>query len=91
MNEMNNRSGDRRGVEGGSAKQGRFNAEQLTEYLNMEAQYKDMTRKAELLFANRDEMTDAQFEDLSRRYAYATIQMIKMRSFVRGPSYGATK
>jgi len=66
----------------------KFNAEQLTEYLNMEAQYKDMTRKAELLFANRDEMTDAQFEDLSRRYAYATIQMIKMRSFVRGPSYG---
>lgn len=69
----------------------KFNAEQLTEYLNMEAQYKDMTRKAELLFANRDEMTDAQFEDLSRRYAYATIQMIKMRSFVRGPSYGQAK
>ena len=32
----------------------KFNAEQLTEYLNMEAQYKDMTRKAELLFANKD-------------------------------------
>ena len=63
----------------------KFNAEQLTEYLNMEAQYKDMTRKAELLFANKDEMTEAQFEDLSRRYAYATIQMVKLRSFVRGP------
>lgn len=63
----------------------KFNAEQLTEYLNMEAQYKDMTKKAELLFANKDEMTEAQFEDLSRRYAYATIQMVKMRSFVRGP------
>ena len=63
----------------------KFNAEQVTEYLNMEAAYKEMTRKAEVLFANRGAMTDEQFEDLSRRYAHATIQIIKLRSFVRGP------
>lgn len=69
----------------------KFNAEQLTEYLNMEAQYKDMSARAQELFADRDNLTDAEFEDLSRRYAYATIQMVKMRSFVRGPSYGQAK
>lgn len=69
----------------------KFNAEQLTEYLNMEAQYKDMSARAQELFADRDNLTDAQFEDLARRYAYATIQMVKMRSFVRGPSYGTNK
>ncbi len=63
----------------------KFNAEQMTEYLNMEAAYKEMTRKAEVLFANRGAITDEQFEYLCRRYANATIQMVKLRSFVRGP------
>ena len=63
----------------------KFNAEQVTEYLNMEAAYREMTRKAEALLANRDALTEEQFEDLSRRYAQATIHMVKLRSFVRGP------
>lgn len=64
----------------------KFNAEQLTEYLNMEAQYKGMTRA---FWAMQPEvMEKKEYEDICRRYAYATIQMIKMRSFVRGPSYG---
>lgn len=64
----------------------KFNAEQLTEYLNMEAQYKDMTKH----FQNVTEgnLSEEQYEDICRRYAYATIQMVKIRSFVRGPSYG---
>lgn len=68
----------------------KFNAEQLTEYLNMEAQYKDMTKRAQELFDGGN-LSETDYEDLSRRYAYATIQMVKMRSFVRGPSYGTTK
>jgi len=63
----------------------KFNAEQLTEYLNMEASYKDMTRMFKQVTTERD-MTEGEYEDICRRYAYATIQMIKMRSFVRGPS-----
>jgi hypothetical protein len=62
----------------------KFNAEQVTEYLNMEAAYREMTERAQVLFAHRDELTDAQFEDLSRRYAQATLEMVKLRSFIRG-------
>jgi hypothetical protein len=61
----------------------KFNAEQLTEYLNMEAQYKDMTQTFEQI--KPDMVNEQEFEDICRRYAYATIQMVKMRSFVRGP------
>jgi hypothetical protein len=61
----------------------KFNAEQLTEYLNMEAAYKEMERMFKELTAERD-LTDGEYEELCRRYASATIQMIKMRSFVRG-------
>lgn len=64
----------------------KFNAEQMTEYLNMEAQYKQMSKNFEDLAAILED--GEEYEDLCRRYAYATIQMIKMRSFVRGPSYG---
>ena len=85
MKEVNNRSGEGAELKGSLRKQVRFNAEQMTEYLNMEAAYKEMTRKAEVLFANRGAITDEQFEYLCRRYAYATIQMVKLRSFVRGP------
>jgi len=56
----------------------------MTEYLNMEAAYKDMSKRAQELFNDRENLTDAEFEDLSRRYAYATIHMVKLRSFVRG-------
>lgn len=62
----------------------KFNAEQMTEYLNMEAQYRDMTRQFKELTANED-MTNGEYADICRRYAYATIQMVKLRSFVRGP------
>lgn len=64
----------------------KFNQEQLTEYLNMEAQYKDMTRHFQNVADSN--LSEEQYEDICRRYAYATIQMIKMRSYVRGPSYG---
>jgi hypothetical protein len=67
----------------------KFNAEQLTEYLNMEAQYKYLTKHFHDL--NAQGLSEADYEDLCRRYAYATIQMIKMRSFVQGPSYGQTR
>lgn len=60
-----------------------FNAEQLTEYLNMEAQYKDMTKVFRAM--QPEVMEEKEYEDICRRYAYATIQMVKMRSFVRGP------
>ena len=64
----------------------KFNAEQLTEYLNMEAQYKDMTKVFQSITGKeREALSDAEYEDICRRYAYATIQMVKMRSFVRGP------
>ena len=68
----------------------KFNAEQLTEYLNMEAAYKDMSKRAQELFDGGN-LDDAEYEDLSRRYAYATIQMVKLRSHVRGPSYGQAR
>ena len=60
----------------------RFNAEQVTEYLNMEAQYREMTRHFDEVASVLTD--DADYEDLCRRYAQATIQMIKLRSFVRG-------
>jgi hypothetical protein len=63
----------------------KFNAEQLTQYLNMEAQYKDMTQKfKELTDTETSDISDADYADLCRRYTYATVQMVKMRSFVRG-------
>lgn len=58
----------------------KFNAEQLTEYLNMEAAYKEMTAHFKQVTAG--EMTD--YADICRRYAQATIHMVKLRSFVRG-------
>ena len=64
----------------------KFNAEQLTEYLNMEAQYKDMTQVfRSITDKEREALSELEYEDICRRYAYATIQMVKMRSFVRGP------
>jgi hypothetical protein len=66
----------------------KFNAEQVTEYLNMEAQYKDMTARFKELADT--EMEEADYADLCRRYAQATIHMVKLRSFVRG-SNQATK
>ena len=64
----------------------KFNAEQLTEYLNMEAAYREMSAQFKQMTAGG--MTDADYAnyaDLCRRYAQATIHMIKLRSFVRGP------
>jgi hypothetical protein len=61
----------------------KFNAEQMTEYLNMEAQYRDMTRHFQNI-TNQD-LTGEEYAEICRRYAYATIQMVKLRSFVRGP------
>jgi hypothetical protein len=60
----------------------KFNAEQITEYLNMEAQYKDMTAHFERVTSG--EMSDTDYADICRRYAQATIHMVKLRSFVRG-------
>jgi hypothetical protein len=60
----------------------KFNAEQVTEYLNMEAAYREMTEAFKRVTAN--EMEDADYADLCRRYAQATIHMVKLRSFVRG-------
>jgi hypothetical protein len=60
----------------------KFNAEQVTEYLNMEAQYKDMTARFKELTADT-EMEEQDYADLCRRYTYATVQMVKLRSFVR--------
>lgn len=57
----------------------KFNAEQVTEYLNMEAAYREMTE----MFKNTDPEGE-NYADLCRRYAYVTIQMVKLRSFVRG-------
>jgi hypothetical protein len=64
----------------------KFNAEQITEYLNMEAQYKVMTKHFEQVSAM--EMGEADYTDLCRRYAQATIHMVKLRSFVRGSRHG---
>ena len=61
----------------------KFNMEQITEYLNMEAQYADMTHHFKQV--TEGEMSDTDYADICRRYAQATIQMIKLRSFVRGP------
>ena len=66
----------------------KFNAEQITEYLNMEAQYKDMTKQFQNITGGN--LSEEQYEDICRRYTYATIQMVKLRSFVRG-SNQATK
>ena len=60
----------------------KFNAEQITEYLNMEAAYKDMTEHFERVTSG--EMSDTDYADICRRYAQATIHMVKLRSFVRG-------
>ena len=60
----------------------KFNAEQLTEYLNMEAAYKDMTEQFKRVTAG--EMSDTDYADICRRYAQATIHMVKLRSFIRG-------
>lgn len=65
----------------------KFNAEQLTEYLNMEAAYKEMTEHFKA-FAIKEDMTEADYANLCRRYAQATIHMVKLRSFIRGASYG---
>ena len=62
----------------------KFNAEQVTEYLNMEASYRKMTEAFKEMTANED-MTNGEYAEICRRYAYATIQMVKLRSFVRGP------
>ena len=61
----------------------KFNAEQITEYLNMEAQYADMTRQFTEIAMSED-TSEADYADLCRRYAQATIHMVKLRSFVRG-------
>lgn len=61
----------------------KFNAEQMTEYLNMEAQYKRMDKAFQAM--QPEVMEEGKWEDICRRYAYATIQMVKLRSFVRGP------
>jgi hypothetical protein len=60
----------------------KFNAEQVTEYLNMEAAYREMT--AQFKRVSEMDMDEADYTDLCRRYAQATIHMIKLRSFVRG-------
>ena len=82
MDEMNNRSGEGAEQKESLRKQGRFNAEQVTEYLNMEAAYREMT--AHFKQVSAEEMGEADYAEICRRYAYATIQMIKLRSFVRG-------
>lgn len=61
----------------------KFNAEQITEYLNMEAQYADMTRQFTEIAMSED-TSEADYADLCRRYTYATLQMVKLRSFVKG-------
>ena len=60
----------------------KFNAEQVTEYLNMEAAYREMT--AQFKRVTENEMDDTDYADICRRYAQATIHMVKLRSFVRG-------
>jgi hypothetical protein len=63
----------------------KFNAEQITQYLNMEAQYADMTRRfKEVTDTETSTISDADYADLCRRYTFATVQMVKMRSFVKG-------
>jgi hypothetical protein len=51
----------------------KFNAEQITEH------FKQVTA---------GEMTDTDYADICRRYAQATIHMVKLRSFVRGSNHG---
>jgi hypothetical protein len=60
----------------------KFNAEQVTEYLNMEAAYREMTAHFKQVTAG--DIDEADYADLCRRYAQATIHMVKLRSFVRG-------
>ena len=67
----------------------KFNAEQVTEYLNMEAAYREMTEAFKQVAAM--DMDEADYADLCRRYAQATIHMVKLRSFVRGSSHGQTR
>lgn len=63
----------------------KFNAEQMTEYLNMEAQYKRMTEAFKKVTPENYVGSGEEYAEICRRYAYATIQMVKLRSFVRGP------
>jgi hypothetical protein len=63
----------------------KFNAEQMTEYLNMEASYRKMSAAFEKVTPENYVGSGEEYADLCRRYAYATIQMVKLRSFVRGP------
>ena len=70
-------------MESSEGKVMKFNAEQMTEYLNMEASYRKMSAAFEKV--TPENYAQAEYEDICRRYAYATIQMVKLRSFVRGP------
>ena len=68
----------------------KFNMEQMTEYLNMEVQYRDMTAKfRELADTEKSSLSDTQYADLCRRYTCATIEMVKMRSWVKSNRQGA--
>jgi len=60
----------------------KFNAEQVTEYLNMEAQYREMDAHFQRI--KPEDVSEGKYDDLCRRYTYATIEMVKLRSFVRG-------
>jgi len=65
----------------------KFNQEQMIEYLNMEAKYRELQDRAERLFKTDEVRNDeALYADLCRRYAIATIEIIKLRSWVRGAS-----
>jgi hypothetical protein len=60
----------------------KFNAEQVTEYLNMEAAYREMTESFKNI--KHESLDEADYADICRRYAQATIHMVKLRSFIRG-------
>jgi hypothetical protein len=62
----------------------KFNQEQRIQYLNMEAQFKELESKFNALMEMKHIREDGPlFADLCRRYAIAVIEITKMRAWVR--------
>lgn len=63
----------------------KFNQEQLIQYLNMEARYKEIEAKAlELLATESVRDNEEEFTRVCRHYAQAVIEITKLRAWVRG-------
>jgi hypothetical protein len=63
----------------------KFNQEQLIQYLNMEARYREIEAKVlELLATESVRDDEEEFTRVCRSYAHAVIEITKLRAWVRG-------